>query len=121
VQDLQQLDNMYKFSMKWFIKIFEQLFKKPDEDSEDEESKMDSKINESGEQLRKRRSTQQRKNEKEKVTTLKDYEIRAQEIKLEFRQLLYRNVCMSLFESHKLLFAFFIALKVFEKDQTFEA
>ena len=27
---------------------------------------------------------------------------------------------MSLFEKHKLLFAFFIALKVFEKDKSFE-
>ena len=45
---------------------------------------------------------------------------RAQEITNEFRQILYRDVCMSLFEKHKLLFAFFIALKVFEKDKSFE-
>jgi hypothetical protein len=35
-------------------------------------------------------------------------------LKTEFREILFRNVCMSLFENHKLLFAFFLSLKIFE-------
>ena len=46
-------------------------------------------------------------------------EKRAQVLKNQFREILYRNVCMSLFEHHKLLFTFFISLKVYEKDQSF--
>ena len=48
------------------------------------------------------------------------FSLRAKEITQEFRLILYKDVCMSLFERHKLLFAFFIALKVFEKDKSFE-
>jgi hypothetical protein len=55
-----------------------------------------------------------------KDNRLRQYALRAKEITNEFRKLLYRSVCMSLFEKHKLLFAFFIALKVFEKDKSFE-
>ena len=44
----------------------------------------------------------------------------AQVLKTQFREILYRNVCMSLFERHKLLFAFFISLKVYEKDKSFQ-
>ena len=47
-------------------------------------------------------------------------EKRGKELTMKFREILYRNVCMSLFETHKLLFAFFISLKVLEKDKTFE-
>ena len=47
-------------------------------------------------------------------------EKRAKVLKDQFREILYRNVCMSLFEHHKLLFAFFISLKVYEKDKSFQ-
>jgi len=46
---------------------------------------------------------------------------RAVVLRDKFREILYRNVCMSLFERHKLLFAFFISLKVFERDRSFQA
>lgn len=46
---------------------------------------------------------------------------RAVVLQNKFREILYRNVCMSLFERHKLLFAFFISLKVYEPDKSFEA
>ena len=36
------------------------------------------------------------------------------ELKQGFREILYRAVCMSLFERHKLLFAFFMALRIYE-------
>jgi hypothetical protein len=42
---------------------------------------------------------------------------RVMQLKTEFREILYRNVCMSLYESHKLLFAFFIALKIHEPTE----
>ena len=45
---------------------------------------------------------------------------RVVQLKIEFREILFRNVCMSLFENHKLLFAFFIALKVFESGETLD-
>lgn len=55
-----------------------------------------------------------------KKQKLVEMEKRALMLKNQFREILYRNVCMSLFENHKLLFAFFICLKVFEKDQSFQ-
>ena len=51
-----------------------------------------------------------------KKQRLAEMEKRAKVLKDQFREILYRNVCMSLFERHKLLFAFFISLKVFERD-----
>ena len=51
---------------------------------------------------------------------MKFFSLRSRDITNEFRKILYKDVCMSLFEKHKLLFAFFIALKVFEKDKSFE-
>ena len=47
-------------------------------------------------------------------------EKRARTLTNQFREILYRNVCMSLFEHHKLLFAFFVSLKVYEKDKSFQ-
>ena len=47
-------------------------------------------------------------------------ERRALSINKVFRLRLFQSVCMSLFENHKLLFAFFICLKVFEKDKSFQ-
>ena len=51
-----------------------------------------------------------------KKQKLDEMEKRGKVLKNQFREILYRNVCMSLFEHHKLLFAFFISLKVYEKD-----
>ena len=55
-----------------------------------------------------------------KKQRLAEMEKRSKVLKDQFREILYRNVCMSLFERHKLLFAFFISLKVFERDQSFQ-
>jgi len=55
-----------------------------------------------------------------KKQRLAEMEKRARLLKDSFREILYRNVCMSLFERHKLLFAFFISLKVYERDQSFQ-
>ena len=55
-----------------------------------------------------------------KKQRLIEMEKRALSLKNQFREILYRNVCMSLFEHHKLLFAFFISLKVYEKDKSFQ-
>jgi hypothetical protein len=54
-----------------------------------------------------------------KKQKLEEMTKRASILKTQFREILYRNVCMSLFEQHKLLFAFYISLKVYENDKTF--
>ena len=41
--------------------------------------------------------------------------------KKDFREILYKNVCMSLFETHKLLFAFYMSLKIFEQGESNES
>jgi len=56
-----------------------------------------------------------------KKQKLAEMEKRATVLKNQFREILYRSVCMSLFERHKLLFAFFVSLKVYEPDKSFEA
>jgi hypothetical protein len=37
--------------------------------------------------------------------------------KKEFREILYREVCMGLFDKHKLLFAFFMGIRIFEEGK----
>lgn len=43
--------------------------------------------------------------------------LRVQALKSAFRTVLYRNVCMSLFERHKILFAFYMAVKINLPDE----
>jgi dynein heavy chain len=45
VQDLAQLDHMYKFSMAWFIEEFMKYLSQEDEEESDEEEDNKSKIN----------------------------------------------------------------------------
>ena len=67
-----------------------------------------------------RRPTELMKNvEVSKKQKLIEMDRRANILKNKFREILYRNVCISLFERHKLLFSFFISLKVHEKDKVF--
>lgn len=52
---------------------------------------------------------------------MKSKELKMQRVtylKTEFREVLFKNVCMSLFEHHKLLFAFFMTLKIFEQGES---
>jgi len=43
--------------------------------------------------------------------------LRVQTLKNSFRTVLYKNVCMSLFERHKVLFAFYMAVKIYLPDE----
>jgi len=43
--------------------------------------------------------------------------LRVQALKSAFRIVLYKNVCMSLFERHKILFAFYMAVKIYLPDE----
>ena len=54
-----------------------------------------------------------------KKQKLAEMDKRAVVLKKKFREIFYRNVCMSLFERHKLLFAFFISIRVQEPDKEF--
>lgn len=38
-------------------------------------------------------------------------------LKTDFREILYRSVTMSLFERHKLLFAFFMAIRIYQQGE----
>ena len=70
-------------------------------------------------QTRRRNTSRVPNTDMTKRQKLEFMEKRAKVLKDQFREILYRNVCMSLFEHHKLLFAFFISLKVYEKDKSF--
>ena len=115
VQDLAMLDPMYVFSMKWFRDLFLQTFKVDnDPDSEDEAASKhegsDTSVVVKAKQLKGGYAggeiTKQQQKEIKQARVL--------ELKQTFREILYRAVCMSLFERHKLLFAFFMALKIYE-------
>jgi dynein heavy chain len=45
-------------------------------------------------------------------TKVKDVRGRVKQLKTDFRKVLYGNVCRSLFEQHKLMFAFSMAVKL---------
>jgi hypothetical protein len=47
-------------------------------------------------------------------------EVKMQKVKIlksQFREILYREVCMGLFDKHKLLFAFFMGIRIFEEGK----
>lgn len=123
VQDLHMLDPMYVFSMKWFRDLFLQTFKVDnDADSDDDASKQDasdSSVLVNAKQLKGRFAGGEITKQQQKEIK----QARVVELKQTFREILYRAVCMSLFERHKLLFAFFMALKIYEhgfqSDATF--
>lgn len=48
---------------------------------------------------------------------VKDTKGRVKQLKTDFLKVLYSNVCMSLFEQHKLMFAFNMAIKLNEEDE----
>ena len=108
------LDPMYVFSMAWFNQLFLQTFKVDNEpDSEEEGSKhegSDTSIVVNAKQLKGRYAGGEITKQQQKEIK----QARVTELKQTFREILYRAVCMSLFERHKLLFAFFMALKIYE-------
>ena len=115
------LDHMYQFSMNWFRGLFSQTFNLPDPVSDEEEKENEEDDNESmmG-QKRRRPAGRMAAADMTRKQRLAEMDKRSLVLKNQFREILYRNVCMSLFEHHKLLFAFFLSLKVFEKDKSFQ-
>ena len=107
--------------MNWFRNLFNQTFNIQEPDSDEEEkSQVDDSDQSIIQQQRNRRVSQRPAGpDMTKKQRLAEMEKRGKVLKDQFREILYRNVCMSLFERHKLLFAFFISLKVFERDQSF--
>ena len=111
--------------MNWFRGLFTQAFQLEDPASEEEDKSQAEAASENsvmgGAQKARRRSraraTDGNLTRKQKLVEM---EKRAKVLKNTFREILYRNVCMSLFEHHKLLFAFFISLKVYERDKSFQ-
>ena len=123
VQDLKLLDDMYQFSMNWFRGLFNQTFNFEEPGSDDDEKSQADGASESdrmGANAMRRRAASRINIDMSKKEKLAFMEKRAKILKDQFREILYRNVCMSLFEHHKLLFAFFISLKVYEKDKSFQ-
>ena len=125
VQDLPTLDPMYHFSMRWFRELFNQTFQTDDDEEkegEGDEGKIEDGASHGGESTPaskpKRKDAAKRKVNDRETTKTKEYKMmRVIDLKNDFREILYRNVCMSLFEHHKLLFAFFIAIKINENDE----
>ena len=108
--------------MAWFRGLFNQTFnfEEPNSDEEDK-SQVDNSDNSVVAAPKKRRAASRMPNaDMTKKQKLAEMEKRANVLKNQFREILFRNVCMSLFEQHKLLFAFFISLKVYERDKSFQ-
>jgi len=52
---------------------------------------------------------------------IKELKARIRQLKDEFRKLLFENVCRSIFEVHKTMFAFYMAVKLhIEEPEDFE-
>lgn len=49
---------------------------------------------------------------------IKDSKGRVKQLKQDFLKVLYSNVCRSIFEHHKLMFAFNMAIKLNEEDES---
>lgn len=49
---------------------------------------------------------------------VKDTKGRIKQLQQDFRKVLYSNVCRSLFEQHKLMFAFSLAIKISDQGST---
>jgi len=126
MQQLSQLDPMYHFSMKWFRDLFLTCFKTDEAESEqDEQSHLDDNDVDSSRIEKKvgRASVVGVGKPKDARPAKETKQMRVNQLKMMFREVLYKHVCMSLFEHHKLLFAFFMAIRVHEsnpiEEQTF--
>ena len=102
-QSLSSLDPMYQFSMSWFSALFETIFA--------EEAAPDP-----SEATAKRKRKVGPGNDAKHAKEVKQQRVRFLQKKL--KECLFRQVQQSLFEHHKLLFAFFIAIKLNEPQQT---
>lgn len=49
---------------------------------------------------------------------VKDTKGRVKQLKNDFRKVLYSNICRSIFEQHKLMFAFSMAIKLYEETSS---
>lgn len=52
---------------------------------------------------------------------VRDTKGRVKQLKNDFRKVLYSNVCRSLFEQHKLMFAFTMAIKLYQTENEEES
>jgi hypothetical protein len=107
--------------MKWFKDLFNSCFDSNEEEGKDEE---DGSFIENdstpGSKPKRQRVSIKGRNDREPVKTKEQKIQRVFQLKTKFREVLYKNVCMSLFETHKLLFAFFMTLKIFETGELSE-
>ena len=105
VQQLPALDAIYHFRMKWFRDLFNQSFEQKDE--EGKEGKMaDGSFAEDDSTPKNKRKSKFPVPAKREETIAKTKEMKMQrvvQLKTESREILFKNVFMSLFEYQKLV------------------
>jgi dynein heavy chain len=106
-QSLSCLDPMYRYSMAWFISLFNSIFAKTEEKKKEEEVKQTNKKSNRRTSLISGAGSDAKLAKEIKAT-------RVNQLKKKFRELFYIRVQMSLFEQHKLLLSFYIAIKLNE-------